>query len=96
MIEINVIYGLILAILTLILSGGFLFSIRENGDNLVYALIPQNVLCIQKNILHVSRSTPLISEDIKPYSGYFLGFKLTIKRRQFLKALFLDFSPRHK
>ncbi len=89
MIEINIIYGLILAILTLVLSGGFLFSIKESRDGFVYTLIPENSISI-------SRSVSLISETIKSNSESFLGFKLTIKRRQFLKALFLDFSPCHK
>ncbi len=73
--EIIIIYGLILGILTLVLSGGFLFSIKESRDEVVLSLI---------------------SENIKSNSEHFLGFKLTIKRRQFLKALFLDFSPCHK
>ncbi len=89
MIETNIIYGLILAILTLVLSEGFLFSRRENRNDFVYALIPQSSISISRNI-------SLVSEDIMLYLENSLGFKLTIKRRQFLKALFLDFSPCHK
>ncbi len=89
MIEINIIYGLILAILTLVLSGGFLFSKRESRDEVVLSQYSDN-------ILYVSRNTSVIPEGISPDLELFLGFKLTIKRRQFLKALFLDFSPCHK
>ncbi len=88
-IEINIIYGLILAVMTLVLSGGFLFSIKESRDDFVYTLIPQNSISI-------SRNTSLVSENIRPNLERFSRFKLTIKRRQFLKALFLDFSPCHK
>ena len=89
MIEINIIYGLILAVLTLILSGGFLFSAKESREELVFSQYLDNVLC-------VSRNNSLISEGISPNLESFLEFKLTIKRRQFLKASFLDFSPCHK
>ncbi len=89
MIEINVIYGLILTVITLVLSGGFLFSRRESRDEVVFSQYSDNILC-------VSRNTSIIPEGISPNSESFLGFKLTIRRRQFLKALFLDFSSCHK
>ncbi len=89
MVEIDIIYGLILAILTLVLSRGFLFSIKESGDDFVYALIPESSI-------NISRSVSLVSESISSNSERFSRFKLTIKRRQFLKALFLDFSPCHR
>ncbi len=89
MIEINIIYGLILAILTLVLSEGFLFSIKESRDDFVYALISESSI-------NISRSVSLVSESISSNSERFSRFKLTIKRRHFLKALFLDFSPCHK
>ena len=88
MIEINIIYGLILAVMILVLGEGFLFSKRESRDDFAYILIPEISINITRNISS-------ISEDNKPNSKSFLGFKLTIKRRQFLKALFLDFSPCH-
>ncbi len=75
MIEINIIYGLILTVMTLVLGQG--------------EVCPKISINITKNISS-------ISEDNKPNSESFLGFKLTIKRRQFLKALFLDFSPCHR
>ncbi len=89
MIEINIVYGLILVIMTLVLSGGFLFSKRESRDEVVFSQYSDNILCI-------SRNSSIIPEGISPNSEFFLGFKLTIKRRQFLKVLFLDFSPCHK
>ncbi len=87
--EIIVIYGLILGILTLVLSGGFLFSIKESKDDFIYSLIPENSI-------NISRSISSILEDINPNPESLSRFKLTIKRRQFLKVLFLDFSPCHK
>ncbi len=89
MIEINIIYGLILAILTLVLGERFLFSIKESRDGFLYTLIPQSSISI-------SRSISLVTENISSNLGRFSRFKLTIRRRQFLKALFLDFSPCHK
>ncbi len=89
MIEINIIYGLILVILTLVLSGRFLFSIKESRDSFVYTLIPESSISI-------SRGISLISESISSNLERFSRFKLTIKRRQFLKVLFLDFSPCHR
>ncbi len=89
MIEINLVYGLSLAVLTLLLSGGLLFSIRESRDRIVFAQF-------LKYISYIPKDGSLIPEAIKPNSGHLLGFKLTIERRHFLKAIFPLFYPCHK
>ncbi len=48
MIEINIIYGLIFAILTLVLSGGFLFSKAESRDEIIFTLFAEDLLPISE------------------------------------------------
>ncbi len=88
-IEINIIYGLILVILSLILSGDLLFSKKESRDNFVYDIISESSI-------NISRNTSSKSENVSSNLGRFSRFKLTIKRRHFLKALFPLFCPCYK
>ena len=89
MIEINVIYGLILVILSLVLSGRFLLSKIESRDEVVLSQFYWKSPIIEEGFF-------LVLVRFLPFLLDFLGFKLIFKRRRLLKSLFPLFCPCHK